>query len=152
MKFILFLVFTFLYTMSFAKTNNKKLIESQINLYIDGWKQQDGLAFARPFAPNASFINIFTMKLRGKEAIAKRHQEIFDTFLKGTLFKANKIEIREVSQELAIVLVDWQLDNLTCKKNKPCPKHGTFTHVFHKKNNGQWLIEATQNTMTPKSL
>ncbi len=149
LKISLILVFIFFSSITYASKEDSKMIRSKIQIYIDGWKKYDGKEFAKPFAKDASFINIFTMKLKGKAAIAKRHQEIFDGFLKGTVFKAQNIDIRYVSNNLAIVLVDWTLENLNCRPKKPCPKKGTFTDTFHKKNNGNWLIEATQNTMTP---
>ncbi len=120
-------------------------ITNQIDLYVDGWAAQSGEDFARPFSKNSVFINIFATRFDGKDAIAQRHQQIFDTFLKGTEIEVIRTDIKKISKKVAIVYVDWTLNYLTCIEGRPCPRNGTFTHVFKKKHD-KWRIVSTQNT------
>ena len=144
-----YILFIFLIACSsFQPSSEKQEIMSQINRYIEGWNNSDGKVFAESFSKDTRFINIFTMKLDGQDAVEKRHQLIFDTFLKGTIFQKNNIEIRFLENDIALVNVDWKLEHLKCKQGKICPENGTFTHVFQKKEN-KWLIVSTQNTYKP---
>lgn len=153
-KSLFFTVVVLSSSLVFSKSNseNSTAIKAKISQYIGGWEKQSGELFARPFSKDSNFVNIFTMKLNGKKAIADRHQVIFDGFLKGTKFEAENIYIREVANSGAIAQVNWKLKNLVCKQGKPCPKKGVFTHTFVKNKDGVWQIESTQNTMSPPSI
>jgi uncharacterized protein (TIGR02246 family) len=149
LKLILFLTALTISNGLWASNNSFSQITNQINLYVEGWASQSGEDFARPFSRNSVFINIFATRFDGKDAIAQRHQEIFDTFLRDTTIEVLRTDIKKISKNVAIVYVDWTLNNLTCIEGRPCPRNGTFTHVFKKKH-GKWRIVSTQNThITP---
>ncbi|SKA52580.1 conserved hypothetical protein [Enterovibrio nigricans DSM 22720] len=121
-------------------------IAEQVDLYVEGWEMQNGEMFARPFSKNSVFINIFSTRFDGKEAIAERHQQIFDTFLNGTLFKVINLDIKRIDKNTAIAYVNWELQNLNCVEGRPCPRNGIFTHIFKRNKKGKWRIISTQNT------
>ncbi len=43
----------------------------------DGWNAHDGKAFAAPFAPDADYVVVNGMNLKGREVIEKGHMAIF---------------------------------------------------------------------------
>ena len=77
-----------------------KQVRSSLLKMQKGWNVSHGIDFASVYSENSLFINIFTMKLSGKEMIAKRHQEIFDGFLKNTRLdlKIDEIELISIDQ------------------------------------------------------
>ena len=48
------------------------------------WKAGDGAAFAAPFAEDADFVNIRGEHFRGRDTIARGHDEIFRTIYAGS--------------------------------------------------------------------
>jgi len=155
MKALLFMTILFSFSSaSFARTMRHE-IHAQIHKYVEGWANSSGQEFASPYTKNASFVNIFTFKLNNREEIAIRHQKIFDGFFKGSRMSVHINPIRVVSADTAIAVVDWKLSGLKCKAPDFCPNQGTITHTFHQSSSGQWMIEASQNTLKttpPKSL
>src|SRR5688500_20257432 len=49
-----------------------------------GWNSKSGALFARPFAEDADYVVINGMHIRGRAAIDKGHQHIFETYMKET--------------------------------------------------------------------
>ena len=131
-----------------------------IQQYADGWNRMSGAEFAKPFHEKAHFVNIFGMHFTGKAGTAKRHQKIFDTFLKGTEFVVEDIKLDRINDFVMVAHVVWNLKGFQtdhCLKNPQenslkCPRRGIFNHVLVPKESqaGGWVIVETQNTLIAK--
>jgi uncharacterized protein (TIGR02246 family) len=61
------------------------------------WNAADGVAFARPFAEDADFVNVRGEHFRTRDAIAKGHQGIFNTIYKGSVVHYQVIAVRAIA-------------------------------------------------------
>jgi len=126
-----------------AKDNHtiNQIIENVANI----WNEHDNHGFADHYAQDAEFVNIYGMASKGREAIETRHIKILETFFKGTQCKVLNITQQEVTPEVVIAHVYWQLNNGN-KGSLKEPMKGIYIHVFVKKHD-KWQIIATQNTL-----
>ena len=106
-----------------------------------GWNTKSGASFAKPFAADADYVIINGMHIRGYDAIAKGHQEIFDTIYKDTTLTLIVKQIRFLRPDVALVHVSGH-------RNSPQPHlraEATLVMVMTK-NDGSWKIASFQNT------
>ena len=108
-----------------------------------GWNAKSGALFAKPFAADADYVVVNGMHLRGRDAIEKSHQHIFDTFYKNSILSVSVRHIRFLRPDVAVVHV--QGNNKT--------RHGAETRetnvlvtLVMTKEKGDWRIVAFQNT------
>lgn len=109
----------------------------------DGWNAKSGKDFAAPFAENADYVVVNGMYIKGRAAIEKGHQQIFDTFYKDSRLAGTIKSIRFVRSDVAIVHVEW---NLTFRYNGKEEKSLAMNTMFMTKENGKWQIAAFHNT------
>jgi uncharacterized protein (TIGR02246 family) len=108
-----------------------------------GWNAKSAALYAKPFAADADFVVVNGMHLRGRAAIEKSHQQIFDTFYKNSTLSVSVKQIRFLRPDVAVVHVSG--------KNRV--RQGDETHVTDVivtlvmlKEKGVWKIVAFQNT------
>ena len=123
-----------------------------------GWNRGSGEEFASIYEQSRSrFENIFGMKFSGRAEIAKRHQEIFETFLKDTSIELfpEKIEMIPIEDNSYYVVNPWQLhfkSGICATKgddevSPQCPKKGTFYHIVRKNKDQKLEIIFTRNAL-----
>lgn len=108
-----------------------------------GWNNHDGKAFAAPFAADADYVVVDGMYVKGRDAIEKGHQGIFDAIFKDSTNKATVKGVRFVRPDVAIVHVEW---NLTVRSEGKEEKGRALNTMFMAKENGKWSIAAFHNT------
>ena len=79
----------------------RKLVEG----LVAGWNAHDGTAFARQFATDADFTNVMGLHARGRDVIARGHDEIFATMFRGTTLTATVEGIRFLRPDVAAASV-----------------------------------------------
>ena len=84
-------------------------VRSLVDGLVAGWNAQDGAAFARPFAADADFTNVMGLRARGRETIARGHDEIFATLFKDTTLAATVEQIRFLRPDVAAAEVVFTL-------------------------------------------
>src|SRR5215475_10201400 len=77
-------------------------IEGLVQAFVDGWNTADGTALARPFALDADFIAITGLKGKGRDLIAKAHDEILATIYRGSINSAKVESIRFLRPDVAV--------------------------------------------------
>ena len=113
------------------------------------WNAGNGDAYAQHLAADASFTNIFGMVMYGREAFAKRHQEILATFYKGTTKHHSVRRIRFITADVALVDIDNEVRGVkTMPGGAIVPAGGVIKtqlmEVFVRRD-GRWWIEAYHN-------
>jgi len=73
------------------------------------WNESDAVQFARYFAEDADFVNVYGMYGKGREAIAKAHDAIFRTVYAGSVVAYTVRSIRLLSPDVALAHIDAQL-------------------------------------------
>lgn len=90
------------------KNADEIAIEGLIQSFVDGWNAADGAACARPFAPDADFTAITGLKAKGRDVIAKGHDEILSTLYRGSRNSAKIESIRFLRPDVAVADVTFR--------------------------------------------
>ena len=110
------------------------------------WNAGDGGAWGASFAADADFVTIRAEHLRGREAIARGHSEIFRTIYAGSTNQFTVESARLLSPDVALVHVRAILDAPT---GPLAGRHSaTFSLVCVRAPTG-WQIASFHNTLAP---
>ena len=108
-----------------------------------GWNAKSGALFAEPFAVDADYVVINGMYIKGREAIAQAHQQIFDTIYKESTLSLSVKQVRRLRPDVAVVHVTGS--NKTQRDGETRVSEAIITLVITKEK-GVWKIAAFQNT------
>jgi uncharacterized protein (TIGR02246 family) len=120
-------------------------IRDNVRQMETGWNQKSGALFAGPFAEDADYVVINGLHIRGREAIEKGHQQIFDTFMKDTTISFVVEQVRFLRTDVAIVHVGGRLKT----GQDTGQTEARITLVMSKGKDG-WKNVAFQNTEVAK--
>jgi uncharacterized protein (TIGR02246 family) len=124
-------------------SSDEAAIRDNVRQMETGWNRKSGALFARPFAEDADYVVINGMHIRGREAIDKGHQQIFDTIYKETTLSLSVEKVRYLRPDVAVV-------HARARATTPHPegaraREARLTLVMSKEKDG-WKIAAFQNT------
>jgi uncharacterized protein (TIGR02246 family) len=83
-------------------------IEGLVKTFVDGCNAADGKALAHAFAADADFTAITGLKARGRDIIAKSHDEILSTVYRGSVNSAKVESIRFPRPDVAVAGVTFR--------------------------------------------
>jgi uncharacterized protein (TIGR02246 family) len=126
-----------------AGDKDEAAIRANVEQTAKGWNAKSGAEFAKPFAEDADYVIINGMKIKGREAIDKGHQQIFDTIYKISTLTVSVEQIRFLRPDVAVVHVRSALS--VTRENSTQTGNGRITMVMTK-NKDRWEIAAFQNT------
>ena len=110
-KYFLIIAVLFLFTgyanaqTDSAKANDETAIRANVEQIVKGWNMKSGAEFAKPFAEDADYVVINGMKIKGRPAINKGHQGIFDTIYKNSTLAYTIEQLRFLRPDVAVVHV-----------------------------------------------
>ena len=122
---------------------DEAVIRQVVQQVQDGWNAHDGKAFAAPFAPDADYVVVNGMKLKGREVIEKAHAGIFASVYKDSHNVGTVKIIRFLRPDVAVIHVEWNLEFRVGGETKK--GHAMNTMVMTKEE-GKWSIAAFHNT------
>lgn len=108
-----------------------------------GWNTKSGALFAKPFAPDADYVVVNGMHMRGREAIEQSHQRIFDTFFKNSTLSLSVKQLRFLRPDVAVVHV---LGHNRTRQGEETREIDAIITLVLTKEKGDWKIAAFQNT------
>src|SRR5688572_8513604 len=127
--------------------NNREADEAAIRenvKYMEtGWNTKSGALFAKPFAEDADYVVINGTYFKGRTAIEKAHQQIFDTIFKNTTVKLSIKQIRFLRPDVAVVHVTGHRD--APENEKQLVSDAIVSMVMTRDQQG-WRVAAFQNT------
>lgn len=109
----------------------------------EGWNSGDGAAFAAPFAPDADYVIVNGVKVKGRAVIEAGHQQIFDTIYKGSNNSMTVEDIRFIRPDVAIAHVHAHLKFYIDGALQEGKARSTWVLS---RSGRQWAIDAFQNT------
>lgn len=121
-------------------------LEAVVARLETAWNAGDGGAWGASFAKDADFVTIRAEHIRGREAIARGHAEIFRTIYAGSTNHFTVESARLLRPDVALVHVRAILDAPTgplAGRNA-----ATFSLVCLRGASG-WEIAALHNTLAP---
>jgi uncharacterized protein (TIGR02246 family) len=129
------------------KTNDQSADETAMRAIVEqmvkGWNAKNGAEFAKPFAEDADYVVINGMQIKGRTAIAKGHQGIFDTVYKNSTISYAVESIRFLRSDIAVVHVFGSLKVTEGESTRTGNARMTLVIT---KTGGKWEIAAFQNT------
>jgi uncharacterized protein (TIGR02246 family) len=112
---------------------------------IDGWNKGNGHLFASPFAQDGDLVGFDGTHLRGRQQIASFHQQLFETYVKGSRLVGKIRDVRFLTPGVAVMhavggtIMEGQTD-LEPERNS------IHTLVLKKGDDDRWCIVTFQNT------
>lgn len=126
-----------------VRADDEAAIRENVRQMEAGWNTKSGSLFAKPFAEDADYVVINGMYFKGRVAIEKAHQQIFDTIFKNTTVKLSIKQIRFLRPDVAVVHVSGHKD--APENEKHLVSDALVTMVMTRYQQG-WTIAAFQNT------
>jgi uncharacterized protein (TIGR02246 family) len=118
-------------------------VRENVRQLEEGWNAKSGALFAKPFAEDADYVVINGTQIKGRDAIEKGHQRIFDTFYKDSTLSLSVGQLRMLRADVAVVHVSGRLK--TTRGADAEEAEAVITLVMTKEK-GEWKIAAFQNT------
>jgi uncharacterized protein (TIGR02246 family) len=126
-----------------AVEKDETAIRANVEQMVKGWNAKSGVEFAKPFAEDADYVVINGMQIKGRTAIDKGHQGIFDTIYKNSNLTYAVEQLRFLRPDVAIVHIRAALS--VTRENSTQTGNARITMVMTK-NKDRWEIAAFQNT------
>lgn len=126
-----------------TRAEDEAAIRENVRQMEAGWNTKSGLLYAKPFAEEADYVVINGMYFKGRAAIEKSHQQIFDTIFKNTTVRLSIKQVRFLRPDVAVVHVSGHRD--APANEKELVSDALMTMVMTKDKRG-WRIAAFQNT------
>lgn len=112
---------------------------------VEGWNKGSGAAFAAQFADDADYVVVNGNYLKGRQQIASGHQQIFDTFYKGTRLWIEVKSVRFLRPDVALMHSVSRV--LKPGEADASPVRPAAIQLFVvTKHDGTWLIDSFHNT------
>ena len=108
-----------------------------------GWNTKSGALFAKPFAADADYVIINGLQFKGREAIEKVHQQIFDTIFKDSTVSLSVKQLRFLRPDVAVV---HMTGNNKTRRGEETRESNAIVTLVMPKDRGEWKIAAFQNT------
>ncbi|HYP27226.1 MAG TPA: SgcJ/EcaC family oxidoreductase [Blastocatellia bacterium] len=144
---IIFASMTALSYPAWAQTGTRPEDEAAIRKIVSrlegGWNAGDGKAFAAPFAPDADYVVVNGLRIKGRDMIDAGHQNIFNTFYKNSAITPTILSIRFIRDDVALAHVQW---HLKFSENGAARESKAINTLVLTKDGGQWSISAFHNT------
>jgi len=125
--------------------NEEVVIRSLYSQMIDGWNKGNGEAFASPFAEDGDLVGFDGTHLKGRQEIVSFHQQLFDTFVKGSRLVGKIRNVRFLTPDVAIMHAVGGTIMAGQSDIEP-ERNSIHTLVVMKESDDKWRIAAFQNT------
>jgi uncharacterized protein (TIGR02246 family) len=125
------------------QSNDENAIRANVAQLVKGWNAKSGTEFAKPFAPDADYVVINGSQIKGREAIARGHQSIFETIYKNSTLALSVDSIRFLRPDVVVVHVSGSMEIVEGNSTRSGKAKMTLVMT---KTDGKWEIVAFQNT------
>jgi uncharacterized protein (TIGR02246 family) len=111
---------------------------------LAGWNAGDGAAFAAPFASNGDLVGFDGTHLKGRAAIGAFHQQLFDTYAKGSRMVGTVRSVRFLTPEVAVMHA--ASGTVMAGEADLAPDRNSVQTLVAVQGNEGWRLAAFQNT------
>jgi uncharacterized protein (TIGR02246 family) len=125
-------------------TQETEAINALLQEYSTAWENGDGTAFAAIYTEDARHVTFGGERLQGREAIQQVHQELFNTFLKGSRLELKLEEVRLLNPAIAVIYVSGGI--LEPGQTELTPERNSVQSAVLVKENDAWRIASLQVT------
>ena len=89
--------------MNTERSADEAAVRALYQQLIDGWNEGSGEAFALPFAEDGDLVAFDGTHFKGRSEIVPFHQQLFQTYLKGTRLVGNVKDVRVLNNDVALI-------------------------------------------------
>ena len=125
---------------------DEAVIRACVQQLVDAWNAGDGQALGVPFAEDADFMVWNGLFIKGRQAIAEGHQQLFNTIFKDTTNEMTVEAIRFLRDDVAVARVSACVYTAGGEKTGTPFRSGAKPLFVLTKTAGRWQIDAFQNT------
>ncbi|MGH2354172.1 MAG: SgcJ/EcaC family oxidoreductase [Chloroflexota bacterium] len=108
---------------------------------LDAWGRGDGDAYGDQFTEDVDYVAFDGAHTKGRQQVATWHQQLFDTWLKGTRLVGQIERIRFLSPDVALV----HATGATLMPGKDRPVRSSIQTLVATKRDGAWQFTAFHN-------
>jgi uncharacterized protein (TIGR02246 family) len=88
---------------STSRSDDEDAIRALYQQLMDGWNRGSGEAFAATFAEDDELVGFDGTHLKGRQEIASFHQQLFDTYVKGSRLVGKIRSVRFLTPDVAVM-------------------------------------------------
>ena len=129
---------------SSTSTTDEAAVRALYQQLMDGWNQGSGMAFAAAFTEDGDLIAFDGTHFQGRAEIVPFHQELFDTWMKGSRLVGHVKSMRFLSPDSALMHAVG--GTIMRGKSHPAPERDSIQTLVAVRQDGTWLLAAFQNT------
>jgi uncharacterized protein (TIGR02246 family) len=130
---------------SSSRSADEDAIRALYQQSVEGWNKGSGEAFAAPFAGDGDLVGFDGTHLKGRQEIASFHQQLFDTFVKGSRLIGKVRSVRFLTPDVAVLHAVGGTIMAGQSDIEP-ERNSVQTLVALKDSRGEWHLAAFQNT------
>ena len=119
-------------------------VRALVQKCVEGWNKGSGEAFAAQFAEDSDYVVVNGMHVKGRRQNAASHQQIFDTFYKGTRLWAQVKSVRFLRPDVALMHTVSKV--LKPGESEAAAQPEAIQTWTVSKHGGEWLVDAFHNT------
>ncbi len=127
------------------RSADEKALHDLFQELQDGWNQGDGQAYAAFFTEDADYIVVNGDYLKGRQAIAAAHQQLFETLFQGSRLEGFVKNIRFLSDDIALVHLHGRPQ--IAGQPLPTPEQYSIQTMVATRRADGWRITSFQNTL-----
>jgi uncharacterized protein (TIGR02246 family) len=135
---------THAHTPPVAHWSDETAVRALYNHLMDGWNAGSGALFAAPFADDADLVGFDGTHLRGRAAITAFHQQLFDTYVKGSRLIGKITSVRFLAADVALMHAVG--GTVLAGESDLAPDRNSVQTLVAVRNGGVWRLAAFQNT------
>ena len=111
---------------------------------MNGWNKGNGEAFAFVFTEDGDLVAFDSTHFHGRTEIAPFHQELFDTWLKGSRLVGQVKDVRFLSPQIALMHAVGSI--VMRGTSQPSPTRDSIQTLVAVQKAGEWRLAVFQNT------
>ncbi len=112
--------------------------------FMAAWNRGSGAALAAVFAEDGDLVAFDGTHLHGRREIAPVHQQLFETWLKGTRLVGRVEDVRFLSPDIAVMHAVG--GTIMRGKSAPAPDRDSIQTLVATRQRREWRLAAFQNT------
>lgn len=124
----------------------KDISLNTIRILESAWNRASGEDFGKPFSKDSDYVDIRGDLHFSDMAVAKGHQEIFDTIYKDSKIKLELIQANRIDSNTILAHVNAMLE---CPNGPLAGKTNSTISMILTKFDEDWMIRAFHNTLKP---
>jgi len=118
-----------------------------ISAFVTAWNAGDATAIGELFAEDADFVNVVGLWWSSARSIRKAHKRGFELMYGGSALIAEKLKLRPLGEDAALVHARWRLEGQVTPSGEPAEiRRGIASVVVQRLADGTWIAVSWHNT------